>query len=113
MDAVFSEVYSVVMGLPQPQKAAAMGCAVYGAYRVVQWTYRRVLTLLCMSPLCYGARFTAPLIRAYSFEGKKYFNADGVSDEIAARREKGANVSLGVRRWILARLSVARRRSAL
>lgn len=47
---------------------------------------------MCMSPIPYGSRLSAPLLRSYSFTGKAYFNSDGCSDAIAARREKGANV---------------------
>ncbi|KAH8057715.1 N2-acetyl-L-ornithine:2-oxoglutarate 5-aminotransferase [Aureococcus anophagefferens] len=46
---------------------------------------------MCMSPIPYGSRLSAPLLRSYSFTGKAYFNSDGCSDAIAARREKGAN----------------------
>ena len=60
----------------------------------------QVLTLMCMSPIPYGSRLSAPLLRSYSFTGKAYFNSDGCSDAIAARREKGANVRF---RRVLAR----------
>jgi len=87
---VVSYVVDRVMSLPGPQRAVALALGAYYAFRAVDYVYRRLLTIAAMSPLCYGARFTAPLVRAYSFEGKAYFNSDGVSDAIAARREKGA-----------------------
>ena len=87
---VVSYVVDRVMSLPGPQRAVVLALGAYYAFRAVDYVYRRLLTIAAMSPLCYGARFTAPLIRAYSFEGKAYFNSDGVSDAIAARREKGA-----------------------
>jgi len=79
-----------VMMLPAPKRAVALAVGAYCAYRAMNWLWRRLWTLAAMSPLAYGARFTAPLVRAYSFEGKAYFNSDGVSDAIALRREKGA-----------------------
>ena len=79
-------------GLPPAQAAASAVALAYAVYRIAKFTYRRVLTLMCMSPIPYGSRLTAPLIRSYSFTGKEYFNSDGCSEEIAARREKGANV---------------------
>ena len=48
--------------LPMHQQAAAVTFIAYVAYRVLRWTYRRLLTLACMSPLPYGARAAAPLI---------------------------------------------------
>lgn len=91
---VVSYVVDRVMSLPGPQRAVALALGAYYAFRAVDYVYRRLLTIAAMSPLCYGARFTAPLIRAYSFEGKAYFNSDGVSDAIAARREKGATARM-------------------
>ena len=77
--------------LPMHQRAAAVTLIAYAAYRIVRWTYRRLLTLACMSPLPYGARAAAPLIVSYSLEGDAYFRADGCSQEVAARRKRGAD----------------------
>jgi len=77
--------------LPMHQQAAAVTFMAYVAYRVLRWTYRRVLTLACMSPLPYGARAAAPLIVSYSLEGDAYFRADGCSSEVAERRKRGAD----------------------
>ena len=41
--------------LPTHQQAAAVTFIAYVAYRALRWTYRRLLTLACMSPLPYGA----------------------------------------------------------
>jgi hypothetical protein len=87
---VLASLIDAVMTLPAPKRAVALAVGAYYAYRAVDWLWRRLLTVAAMSPLAYGARFTAPLVRAYSFEGKAYFNSDGVSDAIALRREKGA-----------------------
>ena len=86
MDAV-----SQLTALPTHQQAAAVAFIAYVAYRVLRWTYRRLLTLACMSPLPYGARAAAPLIVSYSLEGDAYFRADGCSQEIALKRKEGAD----------------------
>ena len=80
-----------ITALPTHQQAAAVTFIAYVAYRVLRWTYRRVLTLACMSPLPYGARAAAPLIVSYSLEGDAYFRADGCTSDIAARRKEGAD----------------------
>ncbi|KAH8052548.1 N2-acetyl-L-ornithine:2-oxoglutarate 5-aminotransferase [Aureococcus anophagefferens] len=93
-----------VAGMTTPQAAATVVAAAYASYCALRYVYRRahtgvahkqapamVLTLMCMSPIPYGSRLSAPLLRSYSFTGKAYFNSDGCSDAIAARREKGAN----------------------
>ena len=36
--------------LPMHQQAAAVTFIAYAAYRIIRWTYRRLLTLACMSP---------------------------------------------------------------
>ena len=77
--------------LPMHQQAAAVTFIAYVAYRVLRWTYRRLLTLACMSPLPYGARAAAPLIVSYSLEGDAYFRADGCTSDIAMRRKQGAD----------------------
>ena len=77
--------------LPMHQRAAAVTLIAYVAYRIIRWTYRRLLTLACMSPLPYGARAAAPLIVSYSLEGDAYFRADGCSSEVAERRKAGAD----------------------
>ena len=40
-----------LLALPQPQKALALACAAFLAYRAANWLYRRALTLACTSPL--------------------------------------------------------------
>ena len=82
---------SQLTALPMHKQAAGLALIAYVAYRVLRWTYRRLLTLACMSPLPYGARAAAPLIVSYSLEGDAYFRADGCSQEIAARRKQGAD----------------------
>ena len=76
---------------PMHQQAAAVAFIAYAAYRILRWTYRRLLTLACMSPLPYGARAAAPLIVSYSLEGDAYFRADGCSSEVAEKRKRGAD----------------------
>ena len=73
--------------LPMHQQAAAVTFIAYVAYRVLRWTYRRLLTLACMSPIPYGARAAAPLIVSYSLEGDAYFAADGDQEALEAVAE--------------------------
>ena len=80
-----------ITALPLHTKALAVIVIAHVAYRIGRYTYRRLLTLLCMSRLPYGARGAAPLIVSYSLEGDAYFSADGCSAEIAARRKEGAD----------------------
>mmetsp|Transcript_28383 Transcript_28383/g.84972 ORF Transcript_28383/g.84972 Transcript_28383/m.84972 type:complete len:570 (-) Transcript_28383:47-1756(-) len=90
MDLV-SSYAAAILALPQPKKAVVLGLCAYALYKALDWLYRRVLTLACMSPIPYGARAAAPLVVAYSLEGARYFDADGCSADVARRREAGAD----------------------
>ncbi|KAJ1460855.1 pyridoxal phosphate-dependent transferase [Pelagophyceae sp. CCMP2097] len=64
----------------------------YLAYVVLGRVYRVLITLKAMDPTAIAARLSAPLLRSYSLTGKDYFNADGCDDEVAAKRQAGAEL---------------------
>jgi len=55
----------------------------------LQWAYKRVLTLMCIDPTNVAARFTAGILKSYSFDDDEFFNADGAPPAIAELRRKG------------------------
>ncbi|KAH8098575.1 N2-acetyl-L-ornithine:2-oxoglutarate 5-aminotransferase [Aureococcus anophagefferens] len=113
------EISALVAGMTTPQAAATVVAAAYASYCALRYVYRRAHTgvahkqapaMVAAAPGGraaasappgradadvhvadpYGSRLGAAA-RSYSFTGKAYFNSDGCSDAIAARREKGAN----------------------
>ena len=62
----------------------------YAVYRVLKYVYVRVITIMGRDWTPYAAGLTAPLLPSYSFDESEFYCADGVSDEIAAKRKKGA-----------------------
>jgi len=69
-----------------PAKKAAVILAIPFA---LNFTYKRLLTLACIDPTNIAAKWTAGLLRSYSFEGDEFFAADGAPPAVAAQREAG------------------------
>lgn len=67
---------------PWQQAVAVLALAV-----AAPWTYKRALTLACLDMTNVGARFAMGIVRSYSFDGDDFFNADGCSNETAAKRK--------------------------
>jgi len=67
------------------QQAVLLLCVPF----VIQYLYKRVLTVLAIDPTNIGARLAMNVVKSYSFGEDEFYSADGCSEATAEKRRKG------------------------
>lgn len=60
----------------------------FAAY-ALPFAWKRFLTLMCIDTTNIAAKWTAPILKSYSFDDAEFFSADGAPADVAALRRDG------------------------